>query len=70
VLSAILFGALRNGSDLMQLRSGGLVSKEVIFIVQAVILLFVAAPALVRSIYRLRLPQSEIETETLTRGWG
>jgi simple sugar transport system permease protein len=70
VLSAILFGALRNGSDLMQLRSGGLVSKEVIFIVQAVILLFVAAPALVRSIYRLRLPQSEIEAETLTRGWG
>ncbi|HEY9660963.1 MAG TPA: ABC transporter permease, partial [Allocoleopsis sp.] len=38
ILSALLFGALRNGSDLMQLRSGGAVSKEVIFIVQAVIL--------------------------------
>lgn len=71
VLSALLFGALRNGSDLMQLRSGGTVSKEVIFIVQAVILLFVAAPAIVRWLYRLRLPQSEIEKEgTLTRGWG
>jgi simple sugar transport system permease protein len=71
ILSAILFGALRNGSDLMQLRSGGAVSKEVIFIVQAVILLFVAAPALVRWLYRLRLPQSEIEQEgSLTRGWG
>ncbi|MBD2461914.1 ABC transporter permease [Oscillatoria sp. FACHB-1407] len=71
VLSAILFGALRNGSDLMQLRSGGAVSKEVIFIVQAVILLFVAAPAIVRWLYRLRLPQSEIEKEgSLTRGWG
>ncbi len=71
VLSAILFGALRNGSDLMQLRSGGAVSKEVIFIVQGVILLFVAAPSIVRWLYRLRLPQSEIEKEgTLTRGWG
>ncbi len=71
MLSAILFGALRNGSDLMQLRSGGTVSKEVIFIVQAVILLFVAAPAIVRWLYRLRLPQSEIEKEGgLTRGWG
>ncbi|MBD1853644.1 ABC transporter permease [Leptolyngbya sp. FACHB-711] len=71
VLSAILFGALRNGSDLMQLRSGGTVAREVIFIVQAVILLFVAAPAIVRWLYRLRLPQSEIEKEGgLTRGWG
>jgi ABC-type uncharacterized transport system permease subunit len=38
IFAAILFGALRNGSDLMQLRSGGVVSKEIIFIVQAVIL--------------------------------
>ena len=28
-LSAILFGALRNGSDLMQLRSGGAVSLAI-----------------------------------------
>ncbi|HEY9642049.1 MAG TPA: ABC transporter permease [Coleofasciculaceae cyanobacterium] len=70
LLSALLFGALRNGSDVMQLRSGGAVSKEVIFIVQAVILLFVAAPAIVRWIYRLKLPQSQLETTPLTRGWG
>jgi general nucleoside transport system permease protein len=71
LLSAILFGALRNGSDLMQLRSGGSVSKEVIFIVQAVILLFVAAPAIVRWLYRLHLPESELEKGgALTRGWG
>ncbi|MBD3880445.1 ABC transporter permease [Phormidium tenue FACHB-886] len=70
VLSALLFGALRNGSDLMQLRSGGAVSKEVIFIVQAVILLFVAAPGLVRALYRLRVPKTAIEETSLTRGWG
>lgn len=71
LLSAILFGSLRNGSDLMQLRSGGAVSKEVIFIVQAVILLFVAAPAIVRWLYRLRLPPGPLEQKgPLTRGWG
>lgn len=70
LLAALLFGALRNGSDVMQLRSGGAVSKEVIFIVQAVILLFVAAPAIVRWIYRLKLPKSQLETAPLTRGWG
>jgi general nucleoside transport system permease protein len=70
VLSAILFGALRNGSDVMQLRSGGAVSKEVIFIVQGVILLLVATPALIRWIYRIKLPQSQIEQVSLTRGWN
>jgi simple sugar transport system permease protein len=70
VLAAILFGALRNGSDLMQLRSGGLVSKEVIFIVQGVILLFVAAPALIRWLYHLKLKKTALEGDRLTRGWG
>ena len=70
VLAAFLFGALRNGSDLMQLRSGGAVSKEVIFIVQAVILLLIAAPGLVRSLYRLPLPKTAIEATPLTRGWN
>jgi general nucleoside transport system permease protein len=70
VLASILFGALRNGSDLMQLRSGGVVSKEVIFIVQGVILLFIAAPALIRWLYRLKLQKTALEGSQLTRGWG
>jgi simple sugar transport system permease protein len=70
IFAAILFGALRNGSDLMQLRSGGVVSKEVIFIVQAVVLLFIAAPAIIRWLYRLKLRKSAIEGTQLTRGWG
>ena len=70
VFAAILFGALRNGSDLMQLRSGGVVSKEIIFIVQAVILLFIAAPAIVRWLYRLKLRKTALEGKQLTRGWG
>ncbi len=70
ISAAILFGALRNGSDLMQLRSGGVVSKEVIFIVQAVVLLFIAAPAIIRWLYRLKLRKSDLEGTQLTRGWG
>jgi simple sugar transport system permease protein len=70
IFAAILFGALRNGSDLMQLRSGGVVSKEVIFIVQAVVLLFIAAPAIIRWLYRLKLRKSDLEGTQLTRGWG
>ena len=70
VFSALLFGALRNGSDVMQIRSGGVVSKEVVFIVQAMVLLFAAVPALVRWLYRLRLGKTALEGASLTRGWG
>jgi len=70
ILASLLFGALRNGSDLMQVRSGGVVSKEVIFIVQGVILLCVAAPALIRWLYRLKLQKTALEGSRLTRGWG
>ena len=66
--SAFLFGALRNGSDLMELRSG--VSKQIISIIQALILLFVAAPDIVRYIYRLRAPKDNLQETPLTRGWG
>jgi simple sugar transport system permease protein len=52
VLGSFLFGALRNGADLMELHSG--VSKDVISLIQGLLLLFVAAPALVRSLLRLR----------------
>lgn len=68
--AAFLFGALRNGSDFMQIRSGGAVSKEVIFIVQGVVLLFIAAPAIVRRMYRLRIGKTALEGAPLTSGWG
>ena len=70
IFSAVLFGALRSGSDVMQIRSGGVVSKEVIFIVQAVVLLFAAAPAIIRWMYRLKIRKTAMEGASLTRGWG
>lgn len=66
--ASFLFGALRNGADLMELRSG--VSKNVISLLQALVLLFVAAPAIVRWMYRMRVERRAEEEAPLTRGWG
>ncbi|HEY3194800.1 MAG TPA: ABC transporter permease [Candidatus Dormibacteraeota bacterium] len=50
--SAFLFGAMRNGAAFMQLQTQ--VSSDLISIVQAIVIMFVAAPAMVRWILRLR----------------
>jgi simple sugar transport system permease protein len=50
VLGSFVFGAMRNGADVMELRSG--VSKDVISLIQGLVLLFAAAPALVRVMVR------------------
>jgi ABC-type uncharacterized transport system permease subunit len=66
--SAFLWGAMRNGADLMELSSGA--SKYVMTIVQALVLLFVAAPPVVRWIYRMKPPARAEQEAPLTRGWG
>ena len=50
--SAFLFGALKGGSSFMQLETQ--VSADLISVVQAAVIVFVAAPLLVRWIFRLR----------------
>ena len=68
IAASFLWGAMRNGADLMELDSG--VSKYIISLIQALVLLFVAAPAIVRWIYRIRAERREEEEAPLTRGWG
>jgi simple sugar transport system permease protein len=65
--SALLFGALRNGADLMELRSG--VSKQMIAVVQGLIVMFVAAPGVIRWIYHIKAPRGE-KAASVTSGWG
>jgi simple sugar transport system permease protein len=67
VLSSILFGVLRNGATRMMVVAR--VPIDIIDVVQAIILMFVAAPAIIRSIYRLREPKEE-ETTVFVSGWG
>lgn len=50
--SALLWGALRAGAPLMQREAG--VSIDVVRIIQALVLLFVAADAIVRWVFRVR----------------
>jgi simple sugar transport system permease protein len=52
VPAAFLFGAMRSGAGFMQLETQ--VSADLISIVQATVIIFVAAPLLVRRIFRLR----------------
>lgn len=65
--AAFLFGAMRNGATEMQFLTQ--IPVDIISVIQALILLFVAAPEIVRFIYRLRPPKEE-EQLVLTRGWG
>ncbi len=67
VLSALLFGFLRNGAIQMQLSAG--IPIDIISVLQALILAFIAAPAIIRTIYRLKEPDMDIDSVTL-HGWG
>ena len=66
VLAALLWGTLRSGATNMQLNAG--VPIEIISIIQGLVIVFVAAPAVVRWIYRIRAISTQ--TTVLTRGWG
>ena len=66
VLAAILFGTLRNGATQMQLDAG--IPIDIIAIVQALVLAFIAAPAIVRTIYRLR--DTGDDGQLVTNSWG
>lgn len=65
VLASILFAAMRNGATRMQFLTQ--MPVDLISMLQALILLFVAADAIIRYIYRIK---SEGERVVLTRGWG
>jgi len=67
VLSAILFGFLKNGAIQMQLSAG--IPIDIIAVLQAFILAFIAAPAIIRTVYRLKEPDIDIDAVTL-HGWG
>jgi len=65
VLSAILFGALRAGGRAMQFQSD--VGIDLIVVIQALIIVFIAAPELVRAIYGVKGGKKQGQ---VTRGWS
>jgi len=67
LLAAILYGALRAGGNLMQVDIG--ISLELVTVLQALIVIFIAAPALVKAIFQLRAARSARLGTSLAKGW-
>lgn len=65
LFAALLFGALNAGDSQMQAASG--TPLTLVTVLQATIVLFVAAPALVRAIFRIR---AEGAGAVLAKGWN
>jgi ABC-type uncharacterized transport system permease subunit len=67
VASALLFGALHAGGNRMQSYSH--IAIDLVIVVQAVIVIFIAAPALVKAIFRLRAARTSGTPTSLAKGW-
>jgi general nucleoside transport system permease protein len=67
VLAALLYGSLHAGAPLMQASTG--VPVDIVQVIQALIVMFVAAPPLVRAIYRLRAVRAGGTGQVLSKGW-
>jgi simple sugar transport system permease protein len=68
ILTSILWGAMLSGAGLMQQEAG--LSINAVRIIQALVLLFVAADVIVRTIFRVRRPShSALDTTPVGSGW-
>ncbi len=67
LFAGILFGALRAGGREMQGAAG--VPLDLVLVLQAFIIVMIAAPRLVRAIYRIKTPDQDVST-TISTGWG
>lgn len=65
--AAFLWGSLRNGAGLMQVRAQG-ISIDLVNIIQALVIMFIAADEIIRWLYRMRARREAMVV--FTRGWG
>lgn len=65
VAAGLLFGALRAGGRTMQAQSG--TSLDLVTVIQALIIVFIAAPALIRALYRIRTESTGVVE--VSSGW-
>jgi general nucleoside transport system permease protein len=68
VLAGLLFGAMKAGAPLMQAATGTPV--DMVQVLEAVIVLFVAAPLLIRTVFRLRAAKGGGVGGIMSRGWN
>lgn len=67
VAAGLLFGALRAGAVTMQASTG--TSVDIILVIQSLIVLFIAAPPLVRSVFRVKVRETG-RVGGQSMGWG
>jgi general nucleoside transport system permease protein len=67
VLAGLLFGAFRAGSVVMATDTS--TPSDIVSIIEPVLVLFIAAPALIRGIFRLRASRRS-QVGTLAKGWN
>jgi general nucleoside transport system permease protein len=67
VLAALLFGALEAGGTVMEAATS--VPSDIVEVIQGLIVLFVAAPLMIRAVFRLRAAQST-GLEAVAKGWN
>jgi simple sugar transport system permease protein len=67
LFAAILYGGLRAGGNLMQVDVG--ISLELVTVLQALIVMFIAAPALVKAIFQLRAARTARLGASMAKGW-
>jgi len=65
LFAAILFGAFKAGGSVMQASEN--VPIEIVLVVQSLIVLFIAAPPLVRAVFRLPQPEARAARKVRTR---
>ncbi|MDH3295589.1 MAG: ABC transporter permease, partial [Acidimicrobiia bacterium] len=65
VAAGLLFGGLAAGGQNMQASTD--VGVDIVTVIQALIIVFIAAPALIKAIYRVK---AETESAQLTSGWA
>jgi general nucleoside transport system permease protein len=68
VLAGLLFGALRAGGVQMQAQTGTPI--DVVTVIQALVVIFIAAPPLIRAIFRLKSARGTGAGQSLAKGWN
>jgi general nucleoside transport system permease protein len=69
VLAGLLFGALQQGGTFVEVATLGQVPADIVEVLEGLIVLFVAAPALIRAVFRLRAT-SGTGLEAVAKGWN
>jgi general nucleoside transport system permease protein len=69
VLAGLLFGALHVGGTYVEAATLGQVPADIVQVLEGLIVLFVAAPALIRAVFRLRATAGT-GLEAVAKGWN